>query len=230
MAHTPPLRPGEPSADADGPAALREASPVRGAALAAVGAAVFLLVALLVAGVDTGAPAFLRDALGPEAKDAPLERTPSPGVDVSIDDDGYTVKRGGSSVSVKAEDTSGEEWERYAHGASRPTDFGTETIVVGSTSTESFLTVTKRQGPRSWRWKLETRLLPRLRRDSGVSFFDPTRHREADIGIEPAAVLDADGQDITPAGLGWELVLDRGEWWLTLELDDSGLPLPYVVG
>ncbi|MGH2781723.1 MAG: hypothetical protein ACRDLA_10030 [Thermoleophilaceae bacterium] len=230
MAITPPLRPGERSADTESSAELRAASPVRGAALAAIAAALFLLVTLLVAGVEPGAPAFLRDALGPETKDAPLERSPAPGVDVSIDDQGYTVKRGGSSVSVEAEDTSGEEWERHAHGASRPTDFGTETIVVGSTSTESFLTITKRQGPRTWRWKLETRLLPRIGRDGGVSFFDPTRHREADIGIDPAAVLDSDGKDITPEGLGWDLVLDRGEWWLTLELDDSELPLPYVVG
>src|SRR5919106_182145 len=229
MAITPPLRPEDPSADTEGSAELRHASPVRGAALAAVAAALFLLVTLLVAGVEPGAPAFLRDALGPETKDAPLERSPAPGVDVSIDDDGYTVKRNGSSVSVEAEDTSGEEWERYAHGASRSTDFGTETIVVDGTSTESFLTVTEHQGRRTWRWKLGTRLLPRIGRDGGVSFFDPTRHREADIGIDPAAILDSDGKDITPEGLGWDLVLDRGEWWLTLELNDAGLPLPYVI-
>ncbi|MGH2799693.1 MAG: hypothetical protein ACRDM0_18965, partial [Thermoleophilaceae bacterium] len=98
MATTPPLRPGERSADTEGSAALRDSSPVRGAALAAAGAAVFLFVVLLVAGVDRGHPAFLRDALGPEATDAPLERTPVRGVDVTIDDDGYTVARDGSSV------------------------------------------------------------------------------------------------------------------------------------
>ncbi|MGH8984213.1 MAG: Ig-like domain-containing protein, partial [Acidimicrobiia bacterium] len=38
-----------------------------------------------------------------------------------------------------------------------------------------------------------------------------------------------DGEDITPDGLRWNLVLERGEWWLTLELDDSELPLPYVI-
>ena len=122
-------------------------------------------------------PSFLANELGPEKAEAPLERTPATGVDVRIHDQGYTVSHWGVSVSVVSEDVGGDQWRRHVHGVTRDTSFGTETIVVNGRETEEFLTVTKRQGVKTWRWKLATRLHPRLGRDGSVTFLDPTRHR-----------------------------------------------------
>ncbi|MGH3060334.1 MAG: Ig-like domain-containing protein, partial [Gaiellaceae bacterium] len=232
MAPTPPLRPQEDgSVDTDRADVLRQAAPIRTAALTAILACAFLLVAGLVGlgQLDSSEPGFLSDALGPEESGAPLERTPAPGVGVRIHSEGYTVSRWGDSVSVVGEDVGGAEWRHHVHGVTRATEFGAETIIVDGSRTEEFFTVTKRQGERTWRWKLATRLVPRLGRDGSVSFLDPTRRRVSGLVVDPVRILDEDGRDITPEGLRWGLE-DRGSsWWVTLELDDRDLPLPYVI-
>src|SRR5439155_694584 len=43
------------------------------------------------------------------------------------------------------------------------------------------------------------------------------------------ALLYEGGRDVTPAGLKWSLGHDRKGWLLELRLDDSELPLPYVI-
>lgn len=230
MADYPSLRQEEHSADPEGFAAMRAASPVRAGVLVTLAATAFLAVALLVAGAPSFiAPAFLDDALGPETPAAPLTRKPAPGIDVRIDSKGYTVARSGESISVVAEDVGGAEWRRHVHGVSRPTEFGSETIVVDGSTTESFLTVAERQGLRTWRWRLETRLVPRVRADGAVEFRDPTLHAVSPLSVKAVAILDADGKDITPAGVRWQLVRADDAWWLHLRLDDADLPLPYVI-
>jgi hypothetical protein len=214
MSSIPPLRPPEHgSTDVEPADVLRSSSPVRTAAAIAAAAAVFLAVVVLagVGKLDTGVPGFLEDALGPEKAAAPMERKPATGVDVRIHERGYTVSHWGVSVSVVSQDVGGAQWRRHVHGVTRETDFGTETIVVNGRKTEEFLTVTKRQGEKTWRWKLATRLHPRLGRDGAVT------------------VLDRDGKDVTPDGLRWSLEEGSTGWWLALELDDADLPLPYVI-
>ena len=91
MATTPPLRPQEDgSVDTDRSDVLRQAAPIRTAALTAILACAFLLVAGLVGlgQLDSSEPGFLSDALGPEESGAPLERTPAPGVGVRIHSEG----------------------------------------------------------------------------------------------------------------------------------------------
>ena len=232
MTSTPPLRPTETgSADVEPAAVLRGSSPVRSAAAIAAAAAVFLAVVVLagVGRLDADVPGFLDKALGPEKAGAPLERTPARGVGVRIHDQGYTVSHRGASVSVVSEDVTRADWRRHVHGVSRETDFGTETIVVDGRKTEEFLTVVERQGERTWRWKLASRLQPRLTRDGAVSFLDPTRHLVTSISIDPVRILDVDGKDVTPEGLRWGLEEGDTGWWMTLELDDADLPLPYVI-
>jgi hypothetical protein len=232
MANTPPLRPrDDSSAEADRSDVLRQAAPVRTAAFTAIVACAFLLVVMLVGlgQLDRSEPPFLSDALGPEESGAPLERTPAPGVGVRIHTEGYTVTRWGDSVSVVGEDVGGAKWRRHVHGVTRTTDFGAETIIVDGDRTEEFLTVTKRQGERTWRWKLATRLLPRLGRDGSVSFLDPTHRRVTGLVVDPVRILDEDGRDVTPDGLRWGLEDQGSSWWVTLELDDRDLPLPYVI-
>ena len=201
------------------------------AAAIATAAAVFLAVVVLagVGKLDTGTPAFLEKALGPEKAEAPMERTPATGVDVRIHDDGYTVSHWGVSVSVASEDVGGAKWRRHVHGATRDTKFGTETIVVTNGKTEEFLTVMERQGEKTWRWKLASRLYPRIGRDGTVVFLDPTRHRVTSITIDPVRILDGEGKDVTPEGLRWGIEEGDFGWFLTLELDDDDLPLPYVI-
>ncbi len=232
MTPNPPLRPTETgSADVEPAVVLRGSSPVLAAALVAAAAAVFLAVVLLagIGHLDTSVPGFLEQALGPEKAEAPLERTPATGIDVRIHDQGYTVSHWGASVSVVSEDVGGADWRRHVHGVTRETDFGTETIVVDGRKTEEFLTVVERQGDRTWRWKLATRLQPRLSRVGAISFFDPTRHVVTGISIDPVRILDDRGKEVTPDGLSWGLEEGDSGWWLTLELDDADLPLPYVI-
>ena len=172
---------------------------------------------------------FLEDALGPEKAEAPMQRTPAPGVDVRINPEGYTVSHWGASVSVVSEDVGGARWRNHVHGVTRETEFGSETIVVDGARTEKFLTVTERQGEKTWRWKLATRLVPRLGDDGAVSFLDQENNHVTSLVIDPVQILDRSGKEITPEGLSWELEKTESVWWLTLDLDDAELPLPYVI-
>ena len=230
MATIPPIQPLDNGSTDEPTAVLRGASPVRTAAAIAAAAAVFLLV-VVIAGVGRLDPdvSFLEDALGPEKAEAPMERTPAPGVDVRINPEGYTVSHWGASVSVVAEDVGGAKWRNHVHGVTRETEFGSETIVVDGARTEKFLTVTERQGEKTWRWKLATRLVPRLGNDGAVSFADSRTNHVTSLVIDPVQILDRSGKEITPEGLSWELEKADSGWWLTLDLDDSELPLPYVI-
>ncbi len=230
MATIPPLRPLDDGSSDERAAVLRGASPVKTAAAIAAAAAVFLLI-VVIAGVGRldADVSFLEDALGPEKSEAPLDRTPAPGVDVRINAEGYTVSHWGASVSVVSEDVGGARWRNHVHGVTRETDFGSETIVVDGTRTEKFLTVTERQGEKTWRWKLATRLVPRLGDDGAVSFLDKTDNHVTSLVIDPVQILDRSGKEITPEGLRWNLEKGDSGWWLTLDLDDAELPLPYVI-
>ena len=151
MTSIPPMRPPETgSTDVEPAVVLRGSSPVRTAAAIAGAAAVFLAVVVLagVGRLDTGVPGFLEEELGPEKAGAPLDRTPATGVGVRINDQGYTVSHWGVSLSVASEDVGGAKWRRHVHGATRETEFGTETIVVNGSGTEEFLTVVERQARR----------------------------------------------------------------------------------
>ncbi|HWB57305.1 MAG TPA: Ig-like domain-containing protein [Gaiellaceae bacterium] len=229
MADLPPLRQTENGATSAERDALRGA-PVRAAAALALAAAVFLaVVAIAGLGRLDADVVFLQKALGPEKAQAPLRRQPAPGVDVRIHEEGYTVTRNKASLSLAAEGVGHAEWKRHIHGVTRETDFGAETIVVRNGRTEEFLTVVERQGERTWRWQLATKLVPQLEVDGSVHFFDPGRMHPTGLSLDPVGILDEHGRDITPKGLRWGLDDDDGTWWLTLKLDDSKLPLPYVI-
>jgi hypothetical protein len=170
------------------------------------------------------APAFLAKALGPQDALSPLSRMPTPHVAVTIDRAGYTVTHHGSPVSLAAEDADGGAWRRFANGVSRPTAFGAETVVVERGKAEEFLTVDRRQGPKTWRWTLRTSgLVPRLRDDGAVEL------RSGSLLIAPVALFDVRGRDVTPAGLRWSLERRSSAWQIALRLDDSNLPVPYVI-
>jgi hypothetical protein len=184
-------------------------------------------------------PAFLAEALGAPQAEAPLARKPARGVSVAIRDDGYRVAAKDGSVSLASQEAGEGQWRAFANGASRPTAFGAETIVVEPRKTEQYLTVTSRQGAKTWTWQLATTLEPRLAKDGGVDFVvdggwhEAHKHyhgpRLAQYRIAPVAIFDAQGNDVTPAGLRWSLAHRGSSWWLELRLDDSKIPLPYVI-
>ena len=172
-------------------------------------------------------PPFLADLLGPSDTSAPLVRTPAAGVRIEITAGGYTVAHDGASVALAG---AGQAfaWNRFAGGVSRETPFGFETITVEPGRTEQYLTVTERQGPQTWRWKLASgSLVPRIGDDGGIGFVAGAE--PAGLRIAPVEIFDAGGNDVTPNGLEWELGRERGGWWLELALDDANLPLPYVI-
>ena len=143
-----------------------------------------------------------------------------------INAEGYTVSHY-ASVSVVSED--GRRPVAQPCPRLRETDFGSETIVVDGARTEKFLTVTERQGgkrpgagachpPRPSPRRRRRRRLPRQG--------EQPRHEPV---IDPVQILDRSGKEITPEGLSWELEEAGLGWWLTLDLDDSDLPVPYVI-
>jgi hypothetical protein len=141
---------------------------------------------------------------------------------------GLVVGHGSSSVEVTSAAHVGGAWTRHRSGAIRETAFGSQAIVFANGMTEEFLTVERRLGPKTWRWRLEAGpWTPRLGADGGISF--GTDHTLASFAIEPAKIFDDEGADVTPAGTRWSLRHVKAKWWLELQLDDSSLPLPYVI-
>ena len=109
------------------------------------------------------------------------------GVVVEIEDGGYRVERDGHELQPPARRRRAAAGRRSpaARRARRP--FGAETVTVGSTATEQFLTVSERQGRRTWRWSLDTGTLePRSRPDGSVELLD---------GNANSGLLDRPGRD-----------------------------------
>ena len=230
MTNFPELRPGERSAEAERVTVLRSASPVRLAALAMFVAAIFMAVMLLGApGRSEGPPAFLSKALGAADSEAPLVRHPEAGVEVAIQDSSFRIRSSSATVTLATQGAGPGDWHRFEHGVSRPIAEGAESILVDGPTLEQFLTIRERQGVRTWRWRIDTAQVPRVGDDGAVAFLDTKLHRLTDVSIAPAAILDVEGKDVTPDGLRWSVELRNDAWWLTLRLDDSKLPLPYVI-
>ena len=154
------------------------------------------------------------DALGAPKPDAPLARRPAEGVKVRIDRKGFQVAGEHGRVSIASAAPSSSRWARYAHGAARPTSFGRETVVVTPEKTEQFLTVERRQGPKTWQWQLGSAgKIPRVGDDGAIAFLGG-HHKLAPMHVEPVAILDERGNDITPEGLRWSVAQGRHGWVL----------------
>ena len=194
-------------------------------------AALGVLACVLVAGLavhgggegPSSSDKFLTQALGEKRPGAPLVRRPAPGVRVRLDSSGFRVSHKQAQVAISLAGTTRSKWDRFADGVSRATAYGRETIVVDSTGTEQFLTVERRQGKHDWQWRLDTDAQPRLQSDGSILYGSGLTR------TPPVAILDAGGKDVTPDGLRWSLRKQDGSWRLGLRLDDSKLPLPYLV-
>ncbi|NUT55882.1 MAG: hypothetical protein HOQ03_07865, partial [Thermoleophilia bacterium] len=167
---------------------------------------------------------FLAQALGTPNRTAPLQRSLPTGERFRIRDRALVAEADFGSVALQPIGLArGAEWTRSEHGVTRRTPFGSRTLVLDGTTAEEFLTVERRQGTRTWRWQLDTSLDPKSRVDGRVALVD--RRTGGTFEIAPVQILDAGGDDVTPAGLRWTV---RGHT-LALTLDDRDLPLPYVI-
>ena len=187
-----------------------------------------LLAGATLLGRSDDQPTFLANALGARDASAPLVRTPAPGVRVRLERGGYTVAGPAGSVGLRAVQNGGAI-VRHANGVSQTTDFGSAAVVVDGERTEQFLTVTRRQGKHTWRWQLDTSLVPRVGADGAVVFLSDSSRRVAGPVLAPVQILDARGRNVTPEGARWSTGLNRKGWELRLTIDDGDLPLPYVI-
>src|SRR5712691_1208903 len=229
MASFPDLRPSKRSAKAESKAAHKFRTPV----LLAVSAALLLTAFLAVSELATlrgakahDASAFLTRALGSPLNPAPLVRTPARGVKVNVRHNGYRVTHGKASLFLGSP-VSGRPWHAYEHGAQRATRVGRETILIDGSSAEEFLTVSSHQGRHTWRWRLDTHLHPRVTPKGVVGFF--SGNKLSPLAIEPVAILDARGRDVTPRGLHWSVSRLGKNTWLQLTFDDTRLETPYTI-
>ncbi len=174
-------------------------------------------------------PEFLTSQLGASQPTAALVRTPAPHVTVRIAKDGLAVSHPDGAVALIGTTQSQKRWTPHSNGASRKTTFGAQAIVFDGKQqgAEEYLVVDKRQGTRTWRWRLDTNLTPRMTPAGLVGFADG--HRITDSYIPAVKILDAGGHDVTPRGAAWKTVKRNGAWWLELSLNDRRLSLPYTI-
>ena len=178
----------------------------------------------------TGASAsFVQDALGAVDAAAPLTLSPITGGQLSIEDGGkLSFSRGSGSFTLELRGGGAAGWSSHAEGAARPTTFGGDAVTVDQGLAEQFLTVQTHRGQHHWSWDLATNgLTPALEADNSVSLTSSGGTRQ--FTIQPVHVYDAQGGDITPAGTAWTLTQNGSGWRLGLDLDDTALPLPYVI-
>src|SRR5436190_1453361 len=189
------------------------ASPVVFTAATAVLAVVGLVAVQLASFTDGGTarvPEFLTRSLGSPEPASSMTRRPTRGVTAAVGRTGLSVVSDGRRVSLGSPVRG--TWRRFAHGASRPAPFGHESVVVGARRAEEFLTVDRHRGSHVWRWRLHTAGTPRVGADGTVAFLRARRLSGAHV--DPVAILDSRGRDVTPKGLRWNVRHDASGWWL----------------
>ncbi len=168
---------------------------------------------------------FLTTKLGPRRAASPSVHTKR--FQARVAAHGYTAAAAGATVALSSTAVAGA-WKNFAHGSTRSTTYGHETVTLDSTRAEIFETVNTRQGEKTWRWHLDTGTLkPSLTPDGTVAFRSGTKLSK--LRVLPAAIYDNAGTAITPQGARWILRPATSGWWIELRLDDAKLPLPYVI-
>jgi len=170
---------------------------------------------------SAGSP-FVAHALGERTASAPLQRPMLADALQHVTDHGVEVSTHGQSIAVALDGAHGP-WTRHANGVERRLPYGRESIVLTKQSAEELVTIDHELGPRTWRWRLDSSLMPRLRVDGSVALQTRGTSR---LEILPVAILDAVGRNVTPQGVHWSLSRHGDTQWLELRLDDAMLPLP----
>ena len=158
-------------------------------------------------------------------------RTPATGVDVRIHDEGYTVSHWGASVSVvsrgrRRRRVAAARPRRHARDGLRHRDDRRQRAARRRSSSRSRSARARRPGAGSSR----RGSTPASAATAAVAFLDPTEHRVTTIshrpGPHPRRRRARTSRPRACAGGSRRASIG---WWLTLELDDANLPLPYVI-
>ncbi len=174
-------------------------------------------------------PAFVATQLGARRATLPVAALQQYGAESTVTAGGFQVRIGALTMSLASMDGGAGNWTAYAGGASRTTTFGREFVTITGSGAEQLLQVDSHQGAHTWRWRIGgTDLVPRLTDADAVSFVGRDG-RPTGISIAPVALLDTAGNSLTPKGLRWTLARHGGDRFLELRLDDSLLPVPYVI-
>jgi hypothetical protein len=182
----------------------------------------------------TAPPSFIAHKLGADLPRQRLSHRLAGDATLTIDRSGFAVSHRAGSVRLSSIDRPAGSWLGHARGAQRNTAFGNEAVVLDQNATgvggEQYLTVGKRYGTRTWSWNLSSTFgRPRVGDDGYVAFIRGN-YLTQKMFVKPVQILDASGKDVTPKGLAWQIGIDRsGHYLLQLPLDDSKLPLPYVI-
>src|SRR5882672_2697770 len=175
-------------------------------------------------------PSFVQKELGAQRAAERLARKTGPKTTAKILSSGYEVSSPSGAVRLTQTGTAGKAWVRYANGTTRSTAFGNEAIVLGGDHAdgEQYLTVHAHHGLHTWKWRLATGSLRPVLRPDGSVLVSPA-HVVGGFRILPLEIFDTGGKNVTPAGAGWGLERKGKTLNLTLSLDDSELPVPYVI-
>ena len=176
----------------------------------------------------TRTPAFIAAQLGDRRAAAPVVSQPRAHARSEVTRKGLKVRLGGAAVSLSSVDAPTGDWTSYARGATRRTSYGQELVTVTAGGAEQLLQVDRHQGRHTWSWRLGTSLDAGLRKD-GMVAFRAADGRDTGLRIAPVALLDVHGRQITPEHLRWSLARRDGAQFLELRLDDSSLPVPYLI-
>ena len=168
-------------------------------------------------------PTFVDRALGAPSADASLEQRFATGASLAVDRAGISARAGAATIELASRNTGRGNWQRYSSGVTRATSFGHESILFGINRAEQFLTVDRRQGTRTWSWRLgATHGTPHLDPAGGVSF---ARRLPHPAGRDPRHAAVATSRRRGCAGRSRE----SSGWVLGLRLDDRKLPQPYLI-
>ncbi len=170
-------------------------------------------------------PAWFRRELGLSRPSAPLLRVVIPGFSVRLGGRSFVIRYRSARLSrtVTRLPPVGAS-HRFENGVSRRTRYGQSATVLRGSATTAYLLVTSHRGVRLWTWRLWTNLRPSVRADGALLL----RGRYSFL-VNAPTVYDAKGRAVTPKGLRWRLGRDGDAWRLSLRLDDSRLPVPYVI-
>ena len=202
-----------------------------GGSVIALVAAAAMLVSWQGSGLHSASrtPAFIAHQLGAPSAVLPAVSRPHFRARSEVTPGGLRVRLGGTSVSLSSADGATGRWTSYAGGATRPTGFGQELVTVSGSGAEQLLQVERHQGKRTWSWRLDTSGLAASLRTDGMVAFRAADGRDTGLRITPVELLDVRGARVTPKGLRWSLARRGGAQFLELRLDDSSLPVPYLI-
>lgn len=169
--------------------------------------------------------AWLASAVGRPTAPTPVERRIDARTHVRLGGAGIAVRAGRTRAELAAQGVGAAgRWQAHANGVTRSTSFGHETIVVGRGFAEDFLTIARRQGTRTWSWRIGGNVTPAFA-GRGVVLLRGARN----LAVLPVRIYDARHRDVTPHGVRWSLARSGGTSLLQLKLNDAHLSVPYVI-